>query len=182
MITRAVLRYVRISPRKVRPVIALVKGKSPEEAISILFSVKKKASQYLIDLLKSAMANARRIQGIDVTDLYISNLIANGGPQMKRFRAASMGRASTIRKRTSHITVELDHRTVKAEEPKTALKAGSKQQAAQPKAATANSASEMRSGRAFQRNAQAKKAVATHSAAKKTTKPAKPESGKKSKE
>jgi ribosomal protein L22, bacterial type len=184
MVTRAVLRYVRISPRKVRPVIALVKGKSPEEAISILFSVKKKASQYLIDLLESAMANAKRIQGIDTTDLYISNLIANGGPQMKRFRAASMGRASTIRKRTSHITVELDQRTVKAEEPKTALKAGSKQQAAQPKAATAkkavaahpadkkaNSASEMRSGRAFQRNTQAK-----------AKEPAKPESGKKSKE
>jgi len=202
MVTRAVLRYVRISPRKVRPVIPLVKGKNPKEAIAILFSVKKKASLYLIDLLNSAIANAKRIQGIDIDNLYISNLIASGGPQMKRFRAASMGRASTIRKRTSHITVELDQRTVKAEEPKTALKAGSKQQAAQPKAATAkkavaahpadkktNSASEMRSGRAFhpssetlddrtfQRNVQVKRNAQT-----KAKEPAKPESGKKGKE
>jgi len=187
MVTRAVLRYVRISPRKVRPVIPLVKGKNPKEAIAILFCVKKKASLYLIDLLNSAIANAKRIQGIDIDNLYISNLIANGGPQMKRFRAASMGRASNIRKRTSHITVELDQRTVKAEEPKAASKAGAKQHAAEPKAATAakaNSASEMRSGRAFQRNAQAKKAAAAHPAEKKTKakEPAKPESGKKGKE
>ncbi len=110
MLTRAVLRYVRISPRKVRPVIPLVKGKSPDEAIAILFSVKKKASQYLIDLLNSAVANAKRMQGVDAGNLYISNIVACGGPQMKRFRAASMGRAGMIRKRTSHITVELDQR------------------------------------------------------------------------
>jgi len=116
MVTRAVLRYVRISPRKVRPVIPLVKGKRPEEAIAILFSVKKKASQYLIDLLRSAMANAKRIQGMDMSTLYVSNIIANGGPQMKRFRAASMGRAGEIRKRTSHITVELDQLAPKAKE------------------------------------------------------------------
>jgi len=118
MITRAVLRYVRISPRKVRPVFPLIKGKKPDEAIAILFSVKKKASMYLIELLKSAMANAGRIQGVDVDDLYISSLVANGGPQMKRFRAASMGRAGMIRKRTSHITVELDKMTIKAPEVK----------------------------------------------------------------
>jgi large subunit ribosomal protein L22 len=123
MITRAVLRYIRISPRKVRPVFPLIKGKKPDEAIAILFSVKKKASLYLIELLKSAMANARRIQGVDVDNLYISSLIANGGPQMKRFRAASMGRAGTIRKRTSHITVELDQLVEKAPELKEAAHA-----------------------------------------------------------
>jgi large subunit ribosomal protein L22 len=110
MLTRAVLRYVRISPRKVRPVIPLVKGKSTDEAMAILFSIKKKASQYLIDLLNSAVANAKRMQGVDAGNLYISNIVACGGPQMKRFRAASMGRAGMIRKRTSHITVELDQR------------------------------------------------------------------------
>lgn len=114
MVTRAVLRYVRISPRKVRPVIPLVKGKGPEEAVAILYSVKKKASEYLIALLRSAMANAKRMQGVEISDLYVSNIIVSGGPQMKRFRAGSMGRASTIRKRTSHITVELDHRAPKA--------------------------------------------------------------------
>lgn len=108
MISKATLRYIRISPRKVRPVIALVKGKKAEDAISILHSVKKKASAILIDVINSAVANARRIPGMDASNLYVSSLIANGGPQLKRFRAASMGRATTIRKRTSHITVELD--------------------------------------------------------------------------
>lgn len=108
MISKATLRYIRISPRKVRPVIALVKGKKAEDAISILYSVKKKASAILIEVINSAIANARRIPEMDASSLYISSLIANGGPQLKRFRAASMGRATTIRKRTSHITVELD--------------------------------------------------------------------------
>ncbi|MBN2453739.1 MAG: 50S ribosomal protein L22 [Candidatus Omnitrophica bacterium] len=111
MITKATLRYIRISPRKVRPVIALIKGKKAEDAISALYGIKKRASSLLIDVIESAMSNARRMQGVDVSSLYVSNLIANGGPQMKRFRAGSMGRASTIRKRTSHITVELDTKT-----------------------------------------------------------------------
>lgn len=108
MISKATLRYIRISPRKVRPVIALVKGKKAEDAVSILHGVKRKASGILIEVINSAIANAKRIPGMDASSLYISSLIANGGPQLKRFRAASMGRASTIRKRTSHITVELD--------------------------------------------------------------------------
>ena len=116
MVTRAILRYIRITPRKFRLIIPLVKGKNPEEAIAILMSVKKGASKYAIDLLKSAVANARRIQGVKVSDLYISKFIADGGPMLKRFRAASMGRASQIKKRTSHITIELD--AIKHEESK----------------------------------------------------------------
>ncbi len=116
MISKATLRYVRISPRKVRPVIALIKGKKAQDAIATLMSVKKKASTLLIDVISSALANAKRIPGVESSSLYISSLIANGGPQLKRFRAASMGRASTIRKRTSHITVELDTFTAKTAE------------------------------------------------------------------
>ena len=108
MVTRAVMRYVRISPRKFRLIVPIIKGKNPEDALIILRSVKKGATQYAIDLLKSVVANARHIQGVDVANLYISRLTVDGGPQLKRFRAASMGRASPIRKRTSHITVELD--------------------------------------------------------------------------
>ena len=168
MITRAVLRYVRISPRKVRPVFPLIKGKKPDEAIAILFSVKKKASLYLIELLKSAMANARRMQGVDVDDLYISSLIANGGPQMKRFRAASMGRAGMIRKRTSHITVELDQLTVKTPEVK---------ETAHTPAAHATHAK-------TKADPKANKAETVPRAPKKTKikEPAKPVSGKKGKE
>ncbi len=108
------MRYIRITPRKFRQIIPLVKGRNPEEAIAILYSVKKGASKYAIDLLKSAIANAKRKQGVEVSNLYISNLIASGGPMLKRFRAASMGRASMIKKRTSHITVELDDISTKS--------------------------------------------------------------------
>jgi large subunit ribosomal protein L22 len=108
MVSRAVARYIRITPRKFRQIVPLVRGKNPETAIAILMNVKKKASVYAIELLKSAIANAKRKQGVDAANLYISRLIADCGPTLKRYRAASMGRASQIRKRTCHITVELD--------------------------------------------------------------------------
>jgi len=116
MVTRAVLKYIRITPRKFRLIIPLIKGKDPETAIAALASLKKNAARYCEDLLKSALANAKRIQGLDMSTLYISKLVADGGPMLKRFRAASMGRASMIKKRTSHITLELD--SVKHTEPK----------------------------------------------------------------
>ena len=109
MVSKAILRYTRLSPRKFRLIIPLVKGKRAEEAIAILTAVKKKASGIGIDLLKSAIANARvKNQGIDTSTLYISKMVADPGPMLKRFRAASMGRASMIHKHTSHLTVELD--------------------------------------------------------------------------
>jgi large subunit ribosomal protein L22 len=125
MIAKAKLNYIRITPRKFRMIIPLVKGKSPEEAIAVLMTVKRGASKYAIDLLNSAIANAKRSnQGIDVSTLYVSKLIADCGPTLKRFRAASMGRAGMIRKRTSHITLELDQRkdAVKEDKPKAAAK------------------------------------------------------------
>lgn len=109
MTSRAILRYARISPRKFRLVIPLVKGKKAEEAIAILSAVKKRASGYAIELLKSAIANAKRnVQGMDTSTLYIAKMIADPGPMLKRFRAASMGRAGSIHKHTSHLTIELD--------------------------------------------------------------------------
>jgi large subunit ribosomal protein L22 len=136
MVTRAVLRYVRISPRKFRLIIPLVRGRSPEEALAVLMSVKKKASIYAIELLKSAIASAKRKQGVDLEKLYISRMTADCGPTLKRFRAASMGRASSIRKRTSHITLELDNRPAKAEAGlKAAAKAGAKAEVKGKKAA-----------------------------------------------
>jgi large subunit ribosomal protein L22 len=116
MVSRAILRYTRLSPRKFRLIIPLVKGKRAEEAMSILAAVKKKASGIGIDLLKSAIANAKvKNPGMDTSTLYISKLIADPGPMLKRFRAASMGRASMIHKHTSHLTVELD--VIKTETP-----------------------------------------------------------------
>ena len=109
MISKAVLKYIRITPRKFRQVVPLIKGRRAEEAMAILVSVKKGAAKHMIELLKSAIANAKRKkQSVDVSNLYISKLIADCGPTLKRFRAASMGRASEILKRTSHLTLELD--------------------------------------------------------------------------
>jgi large subunit ribosomal protein L22 len=133
MITRAETRYARLTPRKFRQIIPLVTGKNPEDAILILMTVKKKASVYAIELLKSAVANAKRMQGVDIADLIISKMYANCGPQLKRFRAGSMGRAGQIRKRTSHIIVELDEATRKSAP---AVKDAAKSQA-KPKGAPA---------------------------------------------
>jgi large subunit ribosomal protein L22 len=168
MVTKASLNYVRISPRKFRQVIPIVKGKNPETAILILSTVKKGASKYAIDLLKSAVANAKRIQGVDVANLFISRFVANGGPQLKRFRAASMGRASHIRKRTSHIIVELDEmRAPQQATPAAAPVAAEKSKIKKP--VTVKSA---------------EKGAVEHEKSKKQVKakPVKPDAGKKGKE
>jgi len=136
MIISAKLRYIRITPRKFRLIIPLVKGKNPDQAIAILAGVKKGAARYCEDLIQSALANAKRIQGLDASSLYISKLTADGGPMLKRFRAASMGRASQIKKRTSHITLELDQLQPKGTEEKKALHAEKKPGPEHPKPKT----------------------------------------------
>jgi large subunit ribosomal protein L22 len=108
MITRSIARYVRISPTKVRSVILLIKGKPVSEALTILSYVQKGASIHLKRLIQSAISNTKKIPHLKVNELYISKLIADEGPMMKRFKAQAMGRATAIRKRTTHITLELD--------------------------------------------------------------------------
>ena len=107
MVSRAHFRYVRISPFKVRQVIRLVKSMPAKKALFVLDGINKKASLILKKLIKSAIYNAKN-KGYDENKLFISKLIANPGPFYKRFRAATFGRAVMIRKRTSHILVELD--------------------------------------------------------------------------
>lgn len=119
MIAKAVGRYLRLSPRKARVVIALIKGKYVNDALAILSNANKKAASFLIKLLNSAVANTKRIPNMRQEDLYISSIFADGGPSLKRFKAQAMGRASMIKRRTSHITVELD---VKESQPLKAVK------------------------------------------------------------
>lgn len=110
MISKAKFRYIRISPRKANEVIKLIRGKNVGFALSLLSSLNKKASIYLIKLINSALSNARN-SGVDTTNLdniYISKLIVNPGPVLKRYREASFGRAMIIRKRTAHLEIELD--------------------------------------------------------------------------
>ncbi|MGE4357803.1 MAG: 50S ribosomal protein L22 [Candidatus Omnitrophota bacterium] len=107
MVSRAILRYLRLSPRKVRQVINLVRGKDTETAEAILISLNKRPAVYILKLLKSALANAE-FKGLKGRRLYISKITADGGPVLKRYRAAPFGRANMIRRRTTHITLELD--------------------------------------------------------------------------
>ena len=105
MEAKAILRYARISSRKVNIVIDLIRGKKVGEAVAILKHTPKAASAILEKLLKSAVANAENNYNMDVDKLYISEAYATQGPTLKRFRARAQGRGVRILKRTSHITL-----------------------------------------------------------------------------
>ncbi|MBE3597211.1 MAG: 50S ribosomal protein L22 [Hydrogenibacillus sp.] len=104
---RAVARYVRISPRKARLVIDLIRGKDVQTAIAILKQTPKAASPIIEKVIRSAIANAENNHNMRPDALYVRAAYVDEGPTLKRFRAQSMGRAAQILKRTSHITVVL---------------------------------------------------------------------------
>ena len=113
MQARAIARHVRMSPRKVRLVVDQIRGKSVNQAYQILQFSPKAAAEPISKTLRSAVANAQyKAQDagavLDVDDLVVSAVYVDEGPTLKRYRAAAMGRAAPIRKRTSHITVAVD--------------------------------------------------------------------------
>ena len=108
MISKASVSFSRISPRKVRYVIDLIRAKSVPQAQAILNGSPRRAGGIVSKLLKQAVDAAEKNSQIPAARLVVSKVLADGGPSMKRFRAASMGRASKIKKRTSHISIELD--------------------------------------------------------------------------
>lgn len=101
-------KYVRIAPRKARLVIDLIRGKRVDQAFGILQFTPRAASKVVTNLLKSAVANASQKEGMDVNTLMVKSICVDGGPSLKRFMPRAMGRASQIKKRTSHITVVLE--------------------------------------------------------------------------
>ncbi len=107
MEARAVLKYARISSRKVKIVLDLIRNKPVGVAMGILKNTPKSASAYLEKLLNSAIANAVNNNNMDVNKLYISECFATQGPTLKRVRPRAQGRAFRILKRTSHITLVL---------------------------------------------------------------------------
>lgn len=107
MEARAILRHARISPRKAKIVIDLIRNKPVGEALAIVKHTPKAASEILEKLLNSAIANAENNHEMDVEKLYVSEAFANQGPTMKRIMPRAQGRAFRIRKRTSHITLVL---------------------------------------------------------------------------
>lgn len=108
MISKASVSFIRIAPRKVRYVIDLIRKKKVNEAHAILNGSPRRASGIIRKLLDQAVDAAEKNSQVPASNLMVSKVLADGGPSMKRFRAASMGRASVILKRTSHITLELD--------------------------------------------------------------------------
>lgn len=105
MEARAYARYLRLSPLKARLVVDLIRGKSVREAMAILTYTPNKAAYYLKKVLKSAVANAENNYNMDADNLYISEVYANPGPIMKRYKPRARGRADVMQRRTSHLTV-----------------------------------------------------------------------------
>jgi large subunit ribosomal protein L22 len=104
---KAQARYVRIAPRKVRSVLDLIRGKRVEEALNILRFTPRASSYPLEKLLLSAAANAENNHDMNRDALYVHECYADQGPIIKRYRARAQGRAASIQKKTSHITIIL---------------------------------------------------------------------------
>jgi large subunit ribosomal protein L22 len=107
MEVRAVAKYLRVSPSKVRLIADLVRGKKVDEALTILKFLPKKSGRLINKTLRSAVANAENTHTIDVDTLFIKSIMVDEGPKLKRWRPRAMGRATRILKRTSHITMVL---------------------------------------------------------------------------
>lgn len=107
---KAVAKYVRISPYKVRVVLDLIRGKSVTEAVAILDNVSKAGCEPIKKVVLSAAANAEHNLQMNAADLYVAACYADQGPTLKRMQPMSHGRGFRILKRTSHITVVLDAR------------------------------------------------------------------------
>ncbi|MBU4422019.1 50S ribosomal protein L22 [Patescibacteria group bacterium] len=117
---KAKVRYLRMSPRKVRLVVDLIRGKKVSEALDILTFSNKWAKKPVIKLLNSAVANAEHNFELQKDNLYIKAIKADGGPMLKRWMPRAFGRAGAIRKRTCHIEIILDE--IKKVEPVSAKK------------------------------------------------------------
>ena len=105
MEARAYLKYLRISPRKVVILCDLIRGKDVKTATAYLMQTPKAASEPMLKLLKSAVANAEHNHGMNADNLYVSTAVANPGPILKRGRIASRRGFVRINKRTTHITI-----------------------------------------------------------------------------
>ncbi|MDQ7782174.1 MAG: 50S ribosomal protein L22 [Desulfomonilaceae bacterium] len=102
------LRHAHIAPRKARLVADLIRGRSVDDALARLQFTPKKAAGIIKKVLESALSNASRSAGVDEDRLYISSITIDEGPTAKRWRPRAMGRATRIRKRTSHIHIALE--------------------------------------------------------------------------
>ena len=107
----ALLKFARISPRKVRLVADTIRGKDVSEAMEMLKFMQKRSAPIIGRLIWSAVNNAKEMKSaVDPDQLFIKHITVDGGPTLRRWRPRAHGRATRIRKRTSHIRVVLDER------------------------------------------------------------------------
>jgi ribosomal protein L22 len=108
---RAKAKYVRTAPRKARLVIDHIRGKQVEDARALLLTTPRAASRDVLKLLDSAIANAENNHDLVADELFVGKAYVDEGPTLKRYRPRALGRATRIRKRTSHMTIELTNQT-----------------------------------------------------------------------
>jgi len=109
MEARATQKYIRVSPQKARLVVDLIRGKNVGDALSTLTYTKKRVTQAVEKVLRSAIANAEeKAEHVDVDQLVVSEAYVNDGPRSKRIRPAPMGRAYRYQRRTSHLTIVVE--------------------------------------------------------------------------
>lgn len=119
MEVKAILRHLRMAPRKVRLIVDVVRGLPVAEAETRLQFIRREAARPVLKLIRSAVANAEHNFKLDREKLFVKSIVADAGTTLKRYRPRAMGRAAPIRKRTTHITVVLSD---EAKAPKKAAK------------------------------------------------------------
>ena len=107
---RAIAKNLGVSPSKVRIVLNIIRGKDYNEALAILKNMPNVGAEYSVKVLESAGANAENNLGMNKANLYVAECYADGAATLKRFQPVSKGRAHSIKKRTSHITIVLDEK------------------------------------------------------------------------
>lgn len=110
MVSKSIHKFMRTSPKKIRIVLDLIRGKNVEDAFSTLSTARKRSAPMIAKVLKSAVANASEKGHDDTESLYVKEVYANQGPVIKRFRPRAMGRATSRKRRMSHITIVLEER------------------------------------------------------------------------
>ncbi len=175
MEARAINRYIGTSPRKMRLVIDLIRGRAVEEALSILHFAPQHAARTAEKVLRSAISNFQNKEEsgrVDTATLYVKEAFVDGGPMLKRISPAPMGRAYRIRKRSNHVTIVIAQRIVKEKPPVARPRPDSTAGRAKKEVHAAPKAPEKTAGPA----AEEKKAKTKKAAAKKKTKTASPQS------
>jgi large subunit ribosomal protein L22 len=104
---RSYLKAARVAPRKARLVVNLIRGKHVQDALDTLRFLNKRAAPIVAKMISSAIANAKNTSMVDVDNLVVGKASVDGGPMFKRYIPRAQGRATPVRKKTSHITIEL---------------------------------------------------------------------------